>query len=202
MEPQQPAPQPMMTPPQVPPVTNSPSSALSITALVLSIVGFLLIALFGIGIIIAIVAIIVAAVALAKHSGGKIMAIIALVVSGLTVVFGGLLLLISLVAFNGIQDRAATQANLSSALTLIKYAEAYNAEKGVYPTLDQLESGEVENIKLDSTITSKVHSGESSSVTEEAPLAYDGCSAGVNVYYWDGAAQSAKTLDAGDPSSC
>lgn len=127
------------------------------------------------------------------------MAIIALVLGSLTVVFGGVFLLLSLVAFGGVQDRAKTQANHSNALTLIKYAEAYNADKGTYPTLTELESSDM---PLDNTVTSKVHSGKSSSVTEEAPIAYDGCSSGVYVYYWDGTAESAKTLDAGDPSSC
>ena len=51
----------------------------------------------------------------------------------IVIVVIGILAAITIVAFNGIQNRGNTAAAQSSASALTKKAEAYNADKGQYP---------------------------------------------------------------------
>jgi prepilin-type N-terminal cleavage/methylation domain-containing protein len=51
----------------------------------------------------------------------------------IVIVVIGILVAITLVAYNGIQNRARTTSAEAAAQTVVKKAEAYNAEEGVYP---------------------------------------------------------------------
>lgn len=53
----------------------------------------------------------------------------------IVIVVIGILALITIIAYNGIQSRAKTSSAQSAANTAIKKAEAYNSEKGSYPVI-------------------------------------------------------------------
>ena len=204
---QQFSPMPTQTPVGPPVSTANPtqlapkkSAALSITALVLAILGFVT-GFIGIGLVLALISIIIATVALVKRSGGKVMSIISISLSAVTLIFGGIFFLISIVAYGNIQDRAKDNVNATSAATVVKYAEAYNADKSTYPSLSQLTSN-TDYVRLPSDIAAKVHEGGTTTVDESGPIAYEGCSSGVYVHYFTSSTSAPKTLEAGNPADC
>ena len=197
-------PQPMMQP--VAPVAHK-SSALAITSLVLGIIGFFT-AFIGVGILLGLIAIILGVVSLAKHAGGKGMAIAGLILGALTFVAGGILLAITMTAYNGIQERAVSSSNSSYAAMVVKKAEAYNALNGTldadkYPTYNELTAA-TDEAQLDPESRLKLHEGGIDSVSENLPLAYKGCSEGATVYYWDATTGAGKEVSfvAGSPDEC
>lgn len=52
----------------------------------------------------------------------------------IVIVVIGILAAITIVAYNGVQNRAKTSSGQSAAVTVIKKAELYNTENSVYPT--------------------------------------------------------------------
>ena len=101
-------------------------------------------------------------------------------------------------AFNGIQDRAQTTLNKSTASVIVKKAEAYHAENSTpdsdnYPTYQQLLTADG-IAKLEEEYKENLHEGGIETVSASKPIAYKGCSAGVSVYYWDGYDAGAKEL--------
>ncbi|MGB2786949.1 MAG: type II secretion system protein [Candidatus Saccharimonadaceae bacterium] len=75
----------------------------------------------------------------------------------IVIVVIAILAAITIVAYNGIQNRAKTAAGQSLANSIIKKAEAWNGIKSVYPTNAQLVAGDaaVPEAKLDNTATIK-----------------------------------------------
>ena len=192
----QPEAQPQMQQQQTQPVVNK-SKGLSIATFVIGLIGFLT-GFIGIGILLGIVAVIMGIIALVKHSGGKGFAIAGLILGALAIITGGIFLAITMVAFNGIQDRAQTTLNKSTASVIVKKAEAYHAENSTpdndnYPTYQQLLTADG-IAKLEEEYKENLHEGGIETVSASKPIAYKGCSAGVSVYYWDGYDAGAKEL--------
>lgn len=222
MEPQNQTPQPNFSPQNAPappsmqaptpPVYAAPSeprksSGLAIASLVLSIVGLLTAWILGLGILLAILAVVFAIIALAKNHGGKGLSIAGLVIGGVTILIGGVILLISLAAIGGIQDRAVSSQNESSARMLQKKAELYNLENGSYaannyPTYQEFISSEIAGVVLDAETLEMIHDGDESSVSANRPIAYDGCSYGATIYYFDATADSVESILLGEPDRC
>lgn len=105
-----PAPQPATVEPVLAPVAPSQtqpasSKGMAIAALVIGIIAFCT-GFIGIGILLGVVAIILGAISLVKHQPGKAMAISGIVLGVIAILVGGLLFLITMVAYNGIQERA------------------------------------------------------------------------------------------------
>ncbi|MNX84288.1 Fimbrial protein precursor [compost metagenome] len=129
----------------------------------------------------------------------------------IVIVIIGILAAITIVAYNGIQNRGKTAAGQSLANAIVKKAEAYNAVKGVYPTLAQLEGVTTDpaEAKLDDATTVVAPTGTApsyllSTTTGDSPstaktaangevVSYRFCSTtlGANVYYWDSSATTA-----------
>lgn len=201
---QQPAYQPPLA--EVQPPQKSKSSGLAIAALVLGIIG-LLTGFLGIGILLGLIAVILGIVSLTTHRGGSGMAIAGISTGGVAVVFGGLFFLITLTAYGGIQNRAETVLNQSTANHIVLQAEAFNAIEGNvksnhYPSYDELMAGKVVAPGLDADTKAMLHSGPASSVTRERPLAYESCLQGATIYYFDTTDMIVGSVIAGDPEKC
>lgn len=222
MDPQNQTPQPNFTPQNTPPPPpiepptqpehtmpseQRKSSGLAITSLVLSIVGLLTTWILGLGILLAVLAAIFGIVALAKNQGGKGMSIAGIIIGGINILIGVFILTIGLVSYNGIQDRAVSTQNESSARKLQKKAELYNIQMGSYdrnnyPTYEELVASDSTSIKLDSETLNLIHGGNESSVSAGRPIAYEGCSYGASIYYYDAAAKNVESIIVGEPSRC
>jgi len=90
----------------------------------------------------------------------------------IVIVVIGILAAITIVAYNGVQNRAKTASAQSLAETIEKKAEAWNAVKGSYPTLSQLTTGDstVPEAKLDDTT-----SVQAANPTDEKKVGYKVC---------------------------
>jgi hypothetical protein len=190
--PVEPVPQPAAPQPQPAPA-QSGSKGLSIAALVLGIIGFLT-GFIGIGILLGLVAIILGIVALAKHKAGKGLAIVGIVTGAMAVVFGSFLFMIVLLSVHNLQAHARTTLNKTDASEVVKDAEAYYSLNGGYPTYQQLVAA-TGHEALDSTTKSHLHEGDKSSVDVNHPVAYEGCSVGASVFYWDNSASVVRSLN-------
>lgn len=97
--------------PTTQPVTapSAGSKALAIWALVLAILGILTALLVFISIPLAIAALVLAIMVLLKHRAGKGMAIAGLVIAGLTLLLSPLFITLSIVAYNGVSEKANQQ---------------------------------------------------------------------------------------------
>ena len=77
----------------------------------------------------------------------------------IVIVVIAILAAISIVAYTGVQENARNTQRLSNAQTVIDAANAYNAENGAFPTIDQLKAYDTVNLsaeietKLGSTAT-------------------------------------------------
>ncbi len=69
----------------------------------------------------------------------------------IVIVVIGILAAITIVAYNGIQNRARTSSAQATATTVVKKAEAYNALLGSYPTVAQLEAATPQESSLQGT---------------------------------------------------
>ncbi len=69
----------------------------------------------------------------------------------IVIVVIGILAAITIVAYNGIQNRARTSSAQATATTVVKKAEAYNALEGSYPTVAQLEAATPQESSLEGT---------------------------------------------------
>jgi prepilin-type N-terminal cleavage/methylation domain-containing protein len=113
----------------------------------------------------------------------------------IVIVIIGILAAITIVAYNGIQNRGKAAAGQSLANSIVKKAEAYAAVKGVYPTHAQLIAVTTDptEAKLDDA-NAVVIATAAAGTPIDATLADSGkkvyyyfCSttAGVNVVWWD-----------------
>lgn len=118
----------------------------------------------------------------------------------IVIVVIAILATISIVAYNGIQNRAKTSAGQELASQIVKKLEAYNAVNGEYP---------ITRAQLQGTPESAVDGMASGTTADEIPILLnanaslfgppltssnhnngqsvqiDGSAAGGNVYYWD-----------------
>ncbi len=95
--------QPAQTVPVV--ATKDRRKGLAITSLVLSIIGFLT-GILIIGIFLGIIGLVLGIISLAKKRGGKGVAIAGVAIGGLTLVLAPISIIITLTAYNGVQQRA------------------------------------------------------------------------------------------------
>lgn len=110
----------------------------------------------------------------------------------IVIVIIAILTVVSLVAYNGLQNRAKTTAAASAAETVAKKAEIYNTESSGYPkdlkTLMEASSSESYSIGTDVlTGASKGLDDLTSKPNEANTIAYKACTdnKGARIFYWD-----------------
>lgn len=136
----------------------------------------------------------------------------------IVIVVIAILAAITIVAYNGIQNRAKTSSNQSAANSMIKKFEAINAVKGVY--YNNTTAAGVAGAALNTYSAAAPAAGEATIDTPTTVIAATGattagsalsattangtvstwvCANGVgaNVYYWDYTANAAQVLKAG-----
>ena len=128
----------------------------------------------------------------------------------IVIVVIGILAAIIIVAYNGVTNRAHTSAEQSAADTVIKKAEAYNAENGSYPThRASLTNGLVDPGTGTANTTSTWYTtgvtfdadGVSAAPTaDDHSISYGTCGTGIFVQYWDFAANANRNLYSGGAS--
>ncbi|MNH58609.1 Fimbrial protein precursor [compost metagenome] len=114
----------------------------------------------------------------------------------IVIVIIGILAAITIVAYNGIQNRGKTAAGQALANSIVKKAEAYATINSSYPSsITKLTNNESptsttagsggSEAKLDDT-TSVTATAMSSTVADGGKVVqYTACTAGANVTYWD-----------------
>lgn len=124
----------------------------------------------------------------------------------IVIVVIAILAAIVLVAYNGIQNSARTTAAQSAAQTVVKKAEAYNAELGTYPTtfaaMNTADSGE--SYSLAGSGINFLAANPSSSAVPAAPasVSFYTCTGGGNrVGYYDYSAGAVAYAHAGPATS-
>ncbi|MDB5161584.1 MAG: hypothetical protein JWM52_92 [Candidatus Saccharibacteria bacterium] len=137
-----------------------------------------------------------------KRAGFKNgLALAGIIISSINFVFGtiGIISAITIVAYNGVSMRANSNSSLANATSVQKVAEAYNAEKGVYPQNaaqlnDQTTSRVPSNITFaDTALTSKPSS--------TSVIAFYSCGTGGNkIEYWNYTSEIALRIYTGDAS--
>ena len=137
----------------------------------------------------------------------------------IVIVIIAILAAITIVAYNGIQNRAKTSSGQSLANSIAKKAEAINAVKGSYFTSAAGLTGTTFNTRanaapaspeavLDDTanittaaVTSAAGAGMSATTADNGnKVGVWGCAGGANVFYWDytaAAGSEIKTVKAG-----
>ncbi|HRJ06732.1 MAG TPA: hypothetical protein PK096_01770 [Candidatus Saccharibacteria bacterium] len=160
-------------PPAAPPISN-PGKTLGIVGIVLSFVFLQLI-----GIVLSIISTVKSTQAKASPTLG----IIGIVLNAIGLVFVPIMVMIMLVAHNGIQERAKLAAAESTASAVAKRAEAYYALEGKYPaTIDDF---------ADHDESKLVEGGKPLSVTDGVPMHYEDVQyevcgpSGAHVVYYD-----------------
>lgn len=109
----------------------------------------------------------------------------------IVVVIIAILAAITIVAYNGIQNRAKTSSAQSLANTVVKKAEAFNATESTYPAsatgfgTGAGTAGNPAEAKLDnqSQVTAAPTSG-APTVSDEKTVQYRRCATGAQVYYY------------------
>ncbi len=120
----------------------------------------------------------------------------------IVIVVIAILAAISIVAYNGIQNRGKTSAGAALAGQIVKKAEAYNTIQSSYPTAAELignydkgtttASTKTQEAKLDDATAVISLTAAATGTTYSTTLsdgnkkvAVFGCAAGLNVYYYD-----------------
>lgn len=123
----------------------------------------------------------------------------------IVIVVIGILAAITIVAFNGVQNRAKSASGQSLASTVAKKAETYNTVQSAYPTAAQLTAATsaVKEAQLDTPSAVISLTAAPTSTTFNETLAAGGekvayrqvsATAGGCVYYWDYSASSGSEL--------
>jgi type IV pilus assembly protein PilA len=126
----------------------------------------------------------------------------------IVIVVIAILAAISIVAYNGIQNRSKTSAGQALASQIAKKVEAYYTLAGTYPnpgadlaagTLDDYPESTVDNTAaLGTQATGAAVSGQSATVANNGTVVTSwGCAAGANVWYWDYSTSAAVAVEAG-----
>ena len=114
----------------------------------------------------------------------------------IVIVVIGILAAITIVAYNGIQNRAKTSAGQSLANNVVKKTEAYYTTQSKYPTLAELKAA-TDEAKLDKP--DDVVTGPVTETTAEGgkKAGYASCADGANITYWSYTAKELVTVKAG-----
>lgn len=156
--------------PSQPVHTSTPGKALGIVGFILGFVGLSLI-----GLILSIIASVQSSKAGVKNG----LAIAGIVTNSIFLVVVAPLMLITVVSYNGITSRANTNAALSSANTVLKYAEIYYADNGSYPTTFAETAVPVKSIELSKTALTEKPSTYNT-------ITFSSCgTTGVKIGYWN-----------------
>lgn len=177
---------------------NAPQG-LAVASMVLGILGILT-GFIGVGVILGIIAVILGIISLAKRRGGKGFAITGIITGGVAII-SGILLLITFVTYQGIQSRANEASVKAGASELRSKVQTYQSDNGDYPTYDELITSYSEFTISHETL-SNLHAGKAATVSASAPIAYNGCSQGAAIYYWDQSRSTVETYSFGDPAKC
>jgi prepilin-type N-terminal cleavage/methylation domain-containing protein len=105
----------------------------------------------------------------------------------IVIVVIGILAAITIVAYNGIQNRGKAAAAQSLANAVVKKAEAYNTIASAYPANVAAFSGQKESTLDD---TSVVNDG-TALPTNEKQVTYKKCATGAAVYWYDATSSAA-----------
>lgn len=111
----------------------------------------------------------------------------------IVIVIIAILAAITIVAYNGIQNRANNAASQSAASNLSKKIEAYNAEKGTYPTTQTTNAAyttELNSVNSSSLVGVDITLGTPNATNGKNTLEVSRCTAptttnGYRVRYWD-----------------
>lgn len=115
----------------------------------------------------------------------------------IVIVIIGILATITIVAYNGIQNRAKTAKSLSNATAVQNTAEGYNGDRGSYPTTLATLTQSTNSIPVPSSITVVSNGGDPLAATPVTSLTatnggtyvqYDivtSSTAGARIVYWD-----------------
>jgi len=112
----------------------------------------------------------------------------------IVIVVIAILAAITIVAYNGIQNRAKTSAGQSTANGIARKAQAYNTVKSAWPTMSQLTTldSEVPEAKVDDTSSLQAAAVTGSTANGGKVVTFQNCGAqvGNKIGYWDYAASS------------
>lgn len=125
----------------------------------------------------------------------------------IVIVVIAILAAITIVAYNGIQNRARTSAGQSLANSVAKKVEAFNAIESVYPTLDELKANtgagtekNAADAKLDNASAVIAPTLNADNAANGGVVSYVQCTStkGGIVAYWDYQANKAVGIRTGD----
>lgn len=206
--PAQPQPAADSTQPAAQPEATSTSRpiGLAVASLVTGILGFIN-AIFGIGAFLGLAAIILGIIALAKKQAGKGMSIAGIILGAISLLIGGLIITLFIIGIASSLDRQASFKYQAEANMVAKKAENYNQARGVpksdrYPTYQELTTTDIGEAKLMPETAELLHDGNEKTVSRDQPIAYDGCSFGAYVFYYDSGEINPGRLRVGNPSYC
>lgn len=112
----------------------------------------------------------------------------------------GLLAALTIVSYNGVQDRSATASALTSAQEVQNKATLYTANEGngAYPTSSQLINVPASSRTSLSVATEAALAGPNPSATVPTGLSYVNCGVtGAKIGYWDSTVDAVRYLAAG-----
>ena len=123
----------------------------------------------------------------------------------IVIIIIGILAAITLVTYNGVQDRARTAVGQQTARDVANKAEIYQTAKGAYPTaLADFNSTDVKEANVPTSVTIQFDTTfvlNASTANNGKVVSYKGCTDGVNVGYWDYTSNKVVTITAGNGCS-
>ena len=124
----------------------------------------------------------------------------------IVIVIIGILAAISIVAYNGVTQKARDDQRISDARNIVNAAAAYQSENGTWPNASTLKG--YSTIKLSGSAADRI--GQATGALTAAPVVgdkdtkywYQVCAGGVRLHYWveaptDGSAAGSKSLVTG-----
>ncbi len=186
-------PQPAYQPPAPGPAPLPHANPGKVTGIIGIVLSFLFLA--PIGLILSIVS----TVQSHKARQSTVLGVVGIVLNALGMITGLILFAITIVAYSGVQDRAATSASQSAANVIVKRAEAHYTILSTYPeSLSDFGVGAPESKLENPGHGTRYIDGTPSSQDE---IGYKRCSAdGAQVYYLDRASSNLKVIGLGDAS--
>ncbi|NCU29410.1 prepilin-type N-terminal cleavage/methylation domain-containing protein [Candidatus Saccharibacteria bacterium] len=127
----------------------------------------------------------------------------------IVIVIIGILAAISIVAYNGVTQKARDDRRVTNARNLVNAAASYNAENGTWPTVAQVQAYPTVKLTGDAADSAKVTATAPTSGTADT-YRYVVCSTGgVRVQYWREVAGASagetvglNTIDTGNTTTC